>query len=83
METAVLGGGCCCSLSYDPAVISYSEILDIFWAIHNPTTPNRQGNDVGASTDQSFSIIQMNSANRPKLTHLREHFQARLKPEFR
>ena len=32
---------------YDPAVITYDDILTIFWRIHDPTTPNRQGNDVG------------------------------------
>lgn len=32
---------------YDPAVISYDDILYIFWRIHDPTTLNRQGNDVG------------------------------------
>ncbi len=32
---------------YDPAVITYEDILTIFWRIHDPTTPNRQGNDVG------------------------------------
>jgi peptide-methionine (S)-S-oxide reductase len=32
---------------YDPAIISYDDILNIFWRIHDPTTPNRQGNDVG------------------------------------
>ena len=34
-------------ISYDPDVISYEELLFIFWRIHDPTTPNRQGNDVG------------------------------------
>lgn len=34
-------------LTFDPAVISYDELLEIFWRIHDPTTPNRQGNDVG------------------------------------
>lgn len=34
-------------ITYNPSVISYEDILDIFWAIHDPTTPNRQGNDVG------------------------------------
>lgn len=34
-------------LTYDPAVITYVDILDIFWALHDPTTPGRQGNDVG------------------------------------
>jgi peptide-methionine (S)-S-oxide reductase len=32
---------------YEPAVISYEDILYIFWRIHDPTTLNRQGNDVG------------------------------------
>lgn len=32
---------------FDPNIISLSEILDIFWAIHDPTTLNQQGNDVG------------------------------------
>jgi peptide-methionine (S)-S-oxide reductase len=34
-------------LVYDPTVISYDELLEIFWKTHNPTTLNRQGNDEG------------------------------------
>ena len=34
---------------YDPSVLSYREILEFFFQIHDPTTPNRQGNDVGLS----------------------------------
>jgi peptide-methionine (S)-S-oxide reductase len=34
-------------VEFDPQVISYPEILDIFWTIHDPTTLNRQGGDVG------------------------------------
>jgi peptide-methionine (S)-S-oxide reductase len=34
-------------IDFDPTVISYDDILDIFWAIHDPTTRDRQGNDVG------------------------------------
>lgn len=32
---------------YDPSVVSYDELLNVFWRIHDPTTPNRQGPDVG------------------------------------
>jgi len=34
-------------LTFDPAVVSFREILDVFFAIHDPTTRNRQGADVG------------------------------------
>jgi len=34
-------------VEYDSSIISYEKLLDVFWSIHNPTTPNRQGPDVG------------------------------------
>lgn len=34
-------------LTFEPTIISYSEILEIFYSFHDPTTPNQQGNDVG------------------------------------
>lgn len=34
-------------IEFDPKVISFEKILDIFWRTHDPTTLNRQGNDVG------------------------------------
>lgn len=34
-------------LAFDPAVLSFPDILDVFFSIHDPTTLNRQGNDVG------------------------------------
>jgi len=34
-------------VTYDPAQVSYRDLLDLFWSIHDPTTPNRQGPDIG------------------------------------
>jgi len=34
-------------VEYNPALVSYEELLSVFWDNHNPTTPNRQGPDVG------------------------------------
>ncbi|MBZ0184292.1 MAG: peptide-methionine (S)-S-oxide reductase MsrA [Melioribacteraceae bacterium] len=36
-----------CQIIYDPQKISYKELLEVFWSTHDPTTLNRQGNDVG------------------------------------
>jgi peptide-methionine (S)-S-oxide reductase len=33
---------------YDPKRVSYEQLLEVFWNIHDPTTPNRQGPDVGS-----------------------------------
>lgn len=34
-------------ITYDPTVITFEELLEVFWKTHDPTTLNRQGNDVG------------------------------------
>jgi len=46
-------------IAFDPACVSYREILEIFFTIHDPTTLNRQGNDVGT---QYRSVIYFHSA---------------------
>jgi peptide-methionine (S)-S-oxide reductase len=33
---------------FDPALVGYDELLNVFWSIHDPTTPNRQGWDLGS-----------------------------------
>lgn len=37
----------CLQIEYDPSVISFDELLEVFWQTHDPTTVNRQGNDIG------------------------------------
>jgi peptide-methionine (S)-S-oxide reductase len=51
-------------ITYDPKLISYKELLDIFWLAHDPTTLNRQGSDVGT---QYRSIILYNSEEQRKI----------------
>lgn len=46
-------------LEFDPALIPYHDLLEIFFTLHDPTTLNRQGNDVGT---QFRSIIHYQSA---------------------
>src|SRR5207249_11261425 len=35
-------------VTYDPSKVSYAELLDAFWSLHDPTTMDRQGPDVGS-----------------------------------
>jgi peptide-methionine (S)-S-oxide reductase len=51
-------------ITFDPAVISYEELLRVFWETHDPTTLNRQGNDVGP---QYRSIIFYHSEEQKQL----------------
>ncbi len=51
-------------IEYDPAVISYDDLLTIFWRIHDPTTLNRQGADVGT---QYRSIILTHDARQKEI----------------
>jgi len=41
-------------VEYDPTIVSYAELLDLFWKIHDPTSLNRQGPDIG---EQYRSVI--------------------------
>jgi peptide-methionine (S)-S-oxide reductase len=47
-----------CLLKYDPKKVSFETLLSVFWQTHNPTTLNRQGNDVG--TQYRSAIFYMN-----------------------
>jgi peptide-methionine (S)-S-oxide reductase len=51
-------------ISFDPDVVTYKEILEIFFVIHDPTTLNRQGNDVGT---QYRSAIYYHSSEQKRI----------------
>ena len=53
------------SITYDPSIISYLELLEIFWRTHDPTTLNRQGADVGT---QYRSIILYHDSDQKRLS---------------
>src|SRR5438270_1838982 len=57
---------------YDPARISYDELLSVFWKTHDPTTLNRQGNDIG--TQYRSVIFYTNPSQKEKA----EHYKAEL-----
>lgn len=62
-------------ISFDPSVISFTELLEVFWGVHDPTTLNRQGNDVGT---QYRSVIFYHSEEQKTLA---ETYKKRLNDE--
>jgi peptide-methionine (S)-S-oxide reductase len=54
-------------VTFDPEVLTYEQLLDVFWGIHDPTTLNRQGPDVG---DQYRSSIFYYSPEQKALAEL-------------
>lgn len=51
-------------ITYDSSIISYDELLEVFWKTHDPTTLNRQGNDVGT---QYRSVIFYHNEEQKRL----------------
>src|SRR5437764_13496201 len=62
-------------ITYDPSIISYDTLLEIFWHTHDPTTLNRQGNDIG--TQYRSAIFYQNEKQKETAEKSRKEFERR------
>jgi peptide-methionine (S)-S-oxide reductase len=53
-----------CQITFNPEIISFTDLLEVFWQVHNPTTLNRQGADVGT---QYRSVIFYHSEEQKQI----------------
>ncbi|MDY0082643.1 MAG: peptide-methionine (S)-S-oxide reductase MsrA [Ignavibacteriaceae bacterium] len=60
----------CTQISFDSSIISYDELLEIFWKTHDPTTLNRQGNDIG--TQYRSVIFYHNNDQKQKAEYYKQ-----------
>lgn len=70
VTTGTTGHAECLQIVYDPAVISFDELLEVFWETHDPTTLNRQGNDVG--TQYRSAVFYHNEEQRQKASQYKK-----------
>jgi peptide-methionine (S)-S-oxide reductase len=60
----------CIQITFDPSMISYDELLEVFWKTHDPTTLNRQGNDIG--TQYRSTIFYHTEEQKQKATQYKK-----------
>lgn len=70
--TGITGHAEAVQIKYDPKKVSYEELLSLFWRMHDPTTPNRQGPDVG--TQYRSAIFYHDEAQRKVAERSKEEF---------
>jgi peptide-methionine (S)-S-oxide reductase len=61
-------------IEFDPKVVSFAKLLDVFWHTHDPTTPNRQGHDIG--TQYRSVIFYHNDKQREIAENSRRELEA-------
>jgi peptide-methionine (S)-S-oxide reductase len=71
-------------VTFDPALISYAELLEVFFTIHDPTTKDRQGNDVGPQYRSAIFTHSEEQARvvREQLTAAQAHWDAPIVTEL-
>ena len=72
-------------VEFDESVITYDQILNIFFENHNPTQLNRQGPDIGTQYRSSISYLNDNQKTQAeqKLNSLQEHFNNNIVTEIK
>ncbi|MEP7143750.1 MAG: peptide-methionine (S)-S-oxide reductase MsrA [Ferruginibacter sp.] len=63
--TGTTGHAECLNIVYDPSKITFDELLEIFWQVHDPTSLNRQGNDIG--TQYRSAVFYHNATQKAKV----------------
>lgn len=68
--TGTTGHAECVQVQYEPSKISFDDLLQVFWQVHDPTTLNRQGADVG--TQYRSAIFYHNAEQKEKAEHYKQ-----------
>ena len=66
-------------VDYDPAIISFDALLDVFWTCHDPTTKNRQGWDIGTQY-RSVIFVQDDAQGQVAETSMLQHQKSLRRP---
>lgn len=72
--TGTTGHAEVCQIRFDPSRIGYQDVLEVFWKTHDPTTRNRQGNDVG--TQYRSVIFTHNDQQKELARHYKKELDA-------